>query len=430
MNTKIIILLTILLSTKCLNRMLTNTKTDEETPGKIKCNLDLLRSYIFLNNNVENERHSMAISDKQNSLCTEMPTTCCLDDEFDQIFELVQENVLKVKNLGMMQGQILEYISEMNDEEFNLIFENINLELVQIWFNVENFKENLTDIRKNPKKYNDYVLNGIRFLLKNGSSIACGMCASKNHTFLKLNFNNDLDDQSNSIVMSNQECLRIHNDQNIHELKKFFDSIITMHQLVYLLQFNYKIDLDINTFFIQDKKEKNFEIGTGNCNDEVYFENNINFCMNKCELFGTLNHFIFSNSSNVFALNFVIIDDFLKTKKIWNVMDNLNNPVKEPKNNEVKIETDENKDLDKKNTIDIVLKYIDEEYNKYAKMGEVKQYIEPLKDAKIDLLSLKKQSSSEGGWENFKYGAYLYICLLYTSPSPRDGLLSRMPSSA
>ena len=24
----------------------------------------------------------------------------------------------------------------------------------------------------------------------------------------------------------------------------------------------------------------------------------------------------------------------------------------------------------------------------------------------------------------------VYICLLYTSPSPRDGLLSRMPSSA
>ena len=25
---------------------------------------------------------------------------------------------------------------------------------------------------------------------------------------------------------------------------------------------------------------------------------------------------------------------------------------------------------------------------------------------------------------------WLYYCLLYTSPSPRDGLLSRMPSSA
>ena len=37
---------------------------------------------------------------------------------------------------------------------------------------------------------------------------------------------------------------------------------------------------------------------------------------------------------------------------------------------------------------------------------------------------------------NQDYGNYLYIaewvftCLLYTSPSPRDGLLSRMPSSA
>ena len=29
-----------------------------------------------------------------------------------------------------------------------------------------------------------------------------------------------------------------------------------------------------------------------------------------------------------------------------------------------------------------------------------------------------------------RYAPVIYICLLYTSPSPRDGLLSRMPSSA
>ena len=29
-----------------------------------------------------------------------------------------------------------------------------------------------------------------------------------------------------------------------------------------------------------------------------------------------------------------------------------------------------------------------------------------------------------------KIGRRFFICLLYTSPSPRDGLLSRMPSSA
>ena len=32
-------------------------------------------------------------------------------------------------------------------------------------------------------------------------------------------------------------------------------------------------------------------------------------------------------------------------------------------------------------------------------------------------------------WHNDKQKA-LSVCLLYTSPSPRDGLLSRMPSSA
>ena len=30
----------------------------------------------------------------------------------------------------------------------------------------------------------------------------------------------------------------------------------------------------------------------------------------------------------------------------------------------------------------------------------------------------------------FQNSRYTHICLLYTSPSPRDGLLSRMPSSA
>ena len=32
-------------------------------------------------------------------------------------------------------------------------------------------------------------------------------------------------------------------------------------------------------------------------------------------------------------------------------------------------------------------------------------------------------------WLKKPLGLY-YLCLLYTSPSPRDGLLSRMPSSA
>ena len=37
-----------------------------------------------------------------------------------------------------------------------------------------------------------------------------------------------------------------------------------------------------------------------------------------------------------------------------------------------------------------------------------------------DALSMQMQGADRGKW----------FCLLYTSPSPRDGLLSRMPSSA
>ena len=38
---------------------------------------------------------------------------------------------------------------------------------------------------------------------------------------------------------------------------------------------------------------------------------------------------------------------------------------------------------------------------------------------------------NNGGFEaGFENDQYTKACLLYTSPSPRDGLLSRMPSSA
>ena len=45
-----------------------------------------------------------------------------------------------------------------------------------------------------------------------------------------------------------------------------------------------------------------------------------------------------------------------------------------------------------------------------------------------------KEAHDNGEWENYKTAlrnaSKTISCLLYTSPSPRDGLLSRMPSSA
>ena len=43
--------------------------------------------------------------------------------------------------------------------------------------------------------------------------------------------------------------------------------------------------------------------------------------------------------------------------------------------------------------------------------------------------ALPMRTSNNAVVEGFANGK-AYVCLLYTSPSPRDGLLSRMPSSA
>ena len=81
------------------------------------------------------------------------------------------------------------------------------------------------------------------------------------------------------------------------------------------------------------------------------------------------------------------------------------------------------------------------------KLGKLNKFYLPLaewiysiykKDAKTKLIGL---SGGQGTGKSTitgilklilkkEYGLNICICLLYTSPSPRDGLLSRMPSSA
>ena len=65
-----------------------------------------------------------------------------------------------------------------------------------------------------------------------------------------------------------------------------------------------------------------------------------------------------------------------------------------------------------------------------------REYPEDFKEQWYDYIDLEFKRREEGFWyinkdkPIFITGTHYMYCLLYTSPSPRDGLLSRMPSSA
>ena len=48
-------------------------------------------------------------------------------------------------------------------------------------------------------------------------------------------------------------------------------------------------------------------------------------------------------------------------------------------------------------------------------------------DARKDIIEMRNLLET---WRDTRRGVWSTICLLYTSPSPRDATLSRMPSSA
>ena len=74
------------------------------------------------------------------------------------------------------------------------------------------------------------------------------------------------------------------------------------------------------------------------------------------------------------------------------------------------------------------LKVLRAKYHDYcsAQVADLLVYMSP---DEIYLLA-HRAYREEGGEGEISYVEMVRVCLLYTSPSPRDGLLSRMPSSA
>ena len=64
-----------------------------------------------------------------------------------------------------------------------------------------------------------------------------------------------------------------------------------------------------------------------------------------------------------------------------------------------------------------------------AKFVEFAGYQMPIQYSE-GIVEEHKFTRNHSGIFDVSHMGQLFICLLYTSPSPRDGLLSRMPSSA
>ena len=73
---------------------------------------------------------------------------------------------------------------------------------------------------------------------------------------------------------------------------------------------------------------------------------------------------------------------------------------------------------------------LDQKYESYVRNGDKKLRIDGIQE-RVRGYGYTDDGKDINGYylQTDNYTLY-YNCLLYTSPSPRDGLLSRMPSSA
>ena len=211
------------------------------------CSISLLRSYIILDDSVEGEtRAPFDTPEEQKQYCTDMRQTCCTDDEFTLIYENVEENVRKIKNLGMMIGEIITNFGEMADEDFEEIFKGVELESFEGKFEVAEVREKAWHIREYWSIHHGYVVNGIRYILRSGAGIACGMCVPANHdSFIGLGSS-----FARQLIIRKDECTRMLNDPDLETYSNFLNDVFTFYQLSYILneKFNVNHPFEENVF--------------------------------------------------------------------------------------------------------------------------------------------------------------------------------------
>ena len=411
LHSKIHTFLFLFLALRCSTDSLTESTIDEDSVlGQPMCSLKLLGSYIILDTD-QQLRAPTALTEEQGQHCTNMRQTCCSDDEFTQVFENVEENVRKIKNLGMMMGQIIAEFAAISDRDFEAIFEGA--ERAESVFRLRGLRLMLSSIRDNWQWHHDNVLHGIRYILRRGSGIVCGMCVPENHeSFIGLD-----SDLSTELIVSQAECQAMLADPGLDAYNSFLVNVLAFNRLAYVLDLKYEAGMDFDIELITDYSSETSIPDYENepCRDAQHFRFNALECAQVCLGLGLMNQNPLFDYTDTIATNFVFVHDYCGEKAYLSKMLRIAQAGSGSAMQQLKAELDKERQrvsvsqstYSAEETEQEEL--LDEYFARIRQMGSTPYYITPLEEHAVDLNDMQVQVSAKSGWKNFGYGAYVFV---------------------
>jgi hypothetical protein len=374
-------------------------------------------------------REPMSITEEQSDYCTNTEQTCCTDDEFVQIYENVEENVRKIKNLGMMMGQVITNIGAMLDEDFQEMFQGINTSSIQEYFDVSKLKEKVSHIKEYWSMHHEYVLKGIRYILRSGSGIACGMCVPENHnSFIGL----ESSFQTQMIINKN-ECFNMLRDEDLKIYSNFLTDVITVYRLSFILNDKFNAEHYFDLGYLKDQNFNGvYELHKKSCTEEDYFTNNKVECLQFCIELGIMNQNPLAGFLDKIATNFAFIQDYSTDREYLLDKQEMakggkENIIKKVKEEVAQVNSEGRQTVSNDPAKEEEEDTFDDFFLRMRDMGDTDFYLTPMDKVEVNLNHITVQMSKDnGGWQNFKYGAYLFVQKMQPIFAVRFGALLTM----
>lgn len=371
-----------------------------------QCSIDLIKSYVLTEETLP--RESSKMTPIQSEYCSNMTQTCCLDEEFQQIFERTERNVQKVKTSGNLVALVIRSISELNNSQIDEIFEGVNDSFFENNnLSKEELRTLMIDIQLDQEEYFNRVLFGIRYILRYGSGIVCGFCVPSNHqSFIDF----DTPDKT-KIVINQEECSQMISDPDAIYFMNMIKDIETIFKITSILNEKYQINFDLDFSVFSEIESNSLKTSSDLCSKSNYFLKNTSKCMGVCKKLGFFNSNPLIKFVDAIALNFVFISDYAGPKKylkeVLSPQETNENSINmlqletSLSNNEIK---SAQMSMDEQN-----IDTIENTFNRMKFLSSTVEYLEPIKNNKYNMRNMEIQSGKNEGWKLYNYGAYVFV---------------------